>query len=44
VQRERNVVECPINHLKQRRIATCYEKRGTNYLAMPTIAARLLWP
>jgi transposase len=42
--RERDVVERLINRLKQwRRIATRYEKRATNYAAMLTIAAILLW-
>ena len=42
--RERNVVERLINRLKQwRRVATRYEKRATNYQAMVTIAAILLW-
>jgi transposase len=42
--RERNVVERLINRLKQwRRIATRYEKRATNYQAMLTLAASLLW-
>jgi transposase len=42
--RERNVIERFINRLKQhRRIATRYEKRAANYLAMLTIAALLLW-
>jgi transposase len=42
--RERNRVERLINRLKQfRRIATRYEKRAANYLAMITIAAILLW-
>jgi transposase len=42
--RERNVVERLINRLKRwRRIATRYEKRAANYLAMLTIAAILLW-
>jgi transposase len=42
--RERNVVERLINRLKQwRRIATRYEKRAVNYLAMLSIAAILLW-
>jgi transposase len=42
--RRRNVVERLFNRLKQfRRIATRYEKRGANYLAMVTIAAILLW-
>jgi transposase len=41
---ERNVVERLINRLKQwRRVATRYEKRATNYLAMLTVAAILLW-
>lgn len=34
----------PFNRLKQwRRVATRYEKRADNYLAMLTIAALLLW-
>jgi transposase len=42
--RQRNVVERLINRLKQfRRVATRYEKRAVNYLAMLTIAAILLW-
>jgi transposase len=42
--RERNVVERLINRRKQyRRIATRYEKRAANYLAMLTLAAILLW-
>ena len=43
--RERNRVERTINRLKQwRRVATRYEKREANYLAMVTIAAIvLLW-
>ena len=42
--RERNVIERTINRLKQwRRIATRYEKRAANYLAMITLAAILLW-
>jgi transposase len=37
-------VECLINRLKQwRRVATRYEKRARNYLAMVTIRAILLW-
>ena len=44
VYRERNRVERTINRLKQfRRVATRYEKRAENYLAMLTIAAILLW-
>jgi transposase len=42
--RKRNVVERLVNRLKQfRRIATRYEKRASNYLAMLTIAAIVLW-
>jgi transposase len=43
--RERNRVEHSINRLKGwRRVATRYEKRDVNYLAMVTIAAIvLLW-
>ena len=42
--RERNKVERLINRLKQfRRIATRYEKRATNYLAMVTLAMIMLW-
>ena len=42
--RERHVVERLNNRLKQwRRIATRYEKRADNYLAMLTIATLLLW-
>jgi transposase len=42
--RERNRVERLINRLKQyRRVATRYEKRAANYLAMVTIAALTLW-
>lgn len=42
--RQRNRVERAINRLKQlRRIATRYEKRAENYLAMLTIASILLW-
>jgi transposase len=42
--RKRNVVERLINRLKQfRRVATRYEKRAANYLAMLTIAAITLW-
>jgi transposase len=37
-------VERLINRLKQwRRVATRYDKRATNYLAMLTVAAILLW-
>jgi transposase len=42
--RQRNRVERLINRLKQfRRVATRYEKRACNYLAMVTIAAITLW-
>jgi transposase len=42
--RERNVVERLINRLKAfRRLATRYEKRAANYLAMCTLAAILIW-
>ena len=42
--RERNRVERLINRLKHfRRIATRYEKRGANYLAMVTVAMIMLW-
>ena len=38
------MVERLVNRLKQfRRIATRYEKRAVNYLAMLTIAAIMLW-
>jgi len=42
--RERNRVERCFNRLKQfRRVATCYEKKADNYLAMLTLASMLLW-
>ena len=42
--RLRNRVERAINRLKQfRRIATRYEKKGENYLAMLHIGSILLW-
>ena len=42
--RRRNLVERLINRLKQfRRIATRYEKRAANYLAMVHIGMLLLW-
>ena len=42
--RGRNRVERLINRLKQfRRVATRYEKRAANYLAMVTVAAITLW-
>jgi transposase len=42
--KERNSVERLINRLKQfRRVATRYEKRAVNFLAMVTLAGILLW-
>jgi transposase len=42
--RTRNVIERLNNRLKQfRRIATRYEKRAANFLAMVTLAAVRLW-
>lgn len=42
--KERNYVERLINHLKQfRRVATRYEKRAVNFLAIVTLAAIMLW-
>lgn len=42
--RQRNLVERLINRLKQfRRAATRYEKRVSNYRAMFTVAAIVLW-
>jgi len=42
--RERSQVERLINRLKQfRRVATRYEKRAANFLAMVTVAALLVW-
>lgn len=44
VYRTRNKVERLIGRLKQwRRVATRYEKRAANYLAMVTLAAIMLW-
>jgi len=44
VYRQRNQVERIFNRLKQfRRIATRYDKRGTSYAAMVTIAMIFLW-
>jgi transposase len=44
IYRERNRVERFFNRLKQsRRVATRYEKRAVNYLAMITLAAILIW-
>jgi transposase len=41
---KRNVVERCILRLKQfRRVATRYEKRASNFLAMVTLAAIILW-
>ena len=42
--KERNYAERLINHLKQfRRVATRYEKRAVNFLAMITLASITLW-
>jgi transposase len=44
IYRQRARVEQFINRLKQmRRVATRYEKRAANYLAMVTLAAIRLW-
>ncbi|MHB8630090.1 MAG: transposase [Aggregatilineales bacterium] len=44
IYRERNQVERFFNRLKQcRPVATRYEKRAVNYLAMITFAAILIW-
>ena len=41
---QRHLVECCISKLKQfRRVATRYEKTASNYLAIVTIAATVLW-
>jgi transposase len=42
--KERNYVERAINRLKQfRRVATRYEKRAVNFLAVVTLATIMLW-
>jgi transposase len=42
--KQRNCIERLIGRLKQfRRVATRYEKRAVNFLAMVTLAAILLW-
>ena len=42
--KERNYAERLINRLKQfRRVATRYEKRAVNFLAMITLASIMLW-
>jgi transposase len=42
--RQRNWVQRCMNRLKQwRRVATRYEKRAQNYLALLTIAAAMIW-
>ena len=44
IYKERHLVECAINKLKQfRRIATRYEKTAASFLAMTIIAAIVLW-
>jgi transposase len=41
---QRHLVECCFSKLKQfRRVATRFEKTATNYLAVITIAAIVLW-
>ena len=40
----RSLIECCFSKLKQfRRVATRYEKTATNFLAVVTIAAIVLW-
>jgi transposase len=42
--KERNYIERAINRLKQfRRVATRYEKRAVNFLAMITLASLMIW-
>ena len=42
--KERHLIECCFSKLKQfRRVATRYEKTASNYLAVVTIAATVLW-
>ncbi|WP_410500746.1 transposase [Chroococcidiopsis sp. SAG 2025] len=42
--RQRNRVERCFNRFKQyRRIATRYEKKAENYLAMPSLASIMMW-
>src|SRR5262245_29939931 len=44
IYKERHLVECCINKLKQfRRVATRYEKTARNFLAIVTVAAIALW-
>ncbi len=44
VYRLRNLIERLVNRMKHfRRVATRYEKRAENYLAMLTVVAILLW-
>jgi transposase len=41
---ERHLIECCFSKLKQfRRVATRFEKTASNYLAVVTIAATILW-
>jgi transposase len=42
--KERHLIECCFSKLKQfRRVATRYEKTASNYAAVVTIAATILW-
>jgi transposase len=44
IYKDRHLVECAINKLKQfRRIATRYEKTAASFLGMVTVAAIVLW-
>ena len=44
IYKERHLVECAINKLKQfRRVATRYEKTAASFLGMVTVAAIALW-
>jgi len=44
IYKERHLVECAINKLKQfRRIATRYDKTAASFLGMATVVAIALW-